>query len=88
MFGGPPFDDELGGGLVEVRDDNFGDVGDERLALGSLTCRLVGRHRPGGNGPAGDLRLARPPGLLAFYRVEGGAMQGEARVASEVGGLA
>ena len=51
-------------------------------------ARLPGGHRTGGNGPPGDLGLARPLALLALLGVEGRAVQGEAGVPLEVRPLA
>jgi hypothetical protein len=78
----PPLDDEHRGRLVEVGVHDVGDVGAEAVAVQSLV------HRSGGDCAPGDLRLARPLRLGALDRVDRCAVQGEPRIATEIGALA
>src|SRR6476660_1957840 len=78
---GPPFDDEPGGRRVEVGVHDQRDVGEEAVAVLALG------ERPG-DGLPGDLGLARPLRLGALDRVDGGAVQREARIAAQVRALA
>ena len=61
----------------------IGEVGAEQVSLRSAT-----RQRPHQDRPPGDLDLAGPVRLLALDRVEGGTVQREARIASQVDALA
>src|SRR5215469_14763019 len=78
----PRLDDQQGRLRVQMGDDDLGDVG-KKQASGRL---LVGRS--GGNRPSGDLRLARPLGLLALLRVKRRTMQGEPRIPLQIRTLA
>ena len=59
---------------------DLGDVG-----LEAVTVRSFG-DRPGGQRPAGNLRLTRPLRLGTLDRVDRGAVQGEPGIPAEIRG--
>lgn len=60
--------------------DDFGDVGGEVVAVGAGWA--------GGDGAAADFGFAGPLGFVAVDEVGGGAVEGEAGVAAQVGAFA
>src|SRR5260370_25592814 len=69
----PPLDEQQRRLRVQPRGGHLGNVGKEQVPGRAFL------DRPGENRPPGDLRLARPLGLLALLRVNHRAVPGEPR---------
>src|SRR5277367_3313171 len=78
----PRLDDQQRRLRVQAGGDDLGNIGDKQISDAPFA------DRSGENGPPGDLRLARPLGLLAILWVKRRTVQGEPRIAPQIRPLA
>src|SRR5580693_6540000 len=78
----PRLDDQQRRLRVQADGDDLGDIGHKQISSRPFA------DRSGKNRPPGDLRLARPLGLMAILWVKRRTMQGEPRIAPQIRPLA